>query len=183
MLLILTTQLIAILTLIIAIIYNSILFIKTSRTFKNLPSNGKKRIKTYANRLRYSFIILLVLIFYISIYSRPLSFHEILTIHNQSDITHATLGGNLAINEMQLSQPQLVEIMDLLNSYTYKKTIKEQSYNGFVTFLYVADQNDSNSTYIQIWESGYIIILGSQVYKINTPNKTELYEKISFIIN
>lgn len=138
----------------------------------------KEKIIFYKkNSLLSSGYLILTLIF-IMLYTKPLSFFEIVDINDNKSVDSISIYGNISGPQIKyLNSNDSSKIIYLLSDYKYKRTFAFNNIGGEVEFLVV------NNHFIEIRESGYLRMVDDRVYKIDEKNNHKLYNALKNEIN
>lgn len=161
----------------IILIYNLVCLLSKHYFSSRHTEKGKTRITSYKRNSLFSSISLIAVLMFIMIYTRPVSFAEVLNISNDRQVNSISIYGNTSGSEVKyLDADDSKELFSFLNSYKYKRTFSISNIGGKGEFLGV----DNN--FIEIRESGYLRIPNYTVYKVDLKNSDELYDALKRII-
>ena len=158
-----------------------ILVITSLSVIVNLIHSIKVKDKNYIRG--NVMLIFFILIFSITIftYEPNITFDKIVNIENYKSIDKAIFYNNEDKNSLQekvLSEEEILEAINILNDFTYEKTIHLSNYgkNGKVLVLHY----NNSVIVIEVWEAGYLRIPDRKVFKVQSESKEELFNKIDF---
>jgi len=137
------------------------------------------------NYIRGSVMLIIFIMFFsitILTYEPNITFDKIAGIENYESIDKAVFYNKENKNNLQekvLSKEEIVSLVNAFNNFTYEKTIHISNYgkNSKVLTIY---HHNGRVVVIEVWESGYLRIPDRKVYKIQSENEKELFNKISF---
>ena len=154
--------------------------------FNNSNTNyEKKNIRKYGIQLIKSTIVVTVLMGIAMINFRPISFEQLLKPEKESSVKSIAIYGSLNREQnVEIQEETVHNIVNLLNSYQYRRTFNEMRYGGMGAFLDLqGDNSGSNeSTFMEIWQSGYLRVPNNKTYRIIALNRAELYDRLERLI-
>lgn len=139
---------------------------------------GKARIAFYKKKSLLISISLIFVLTFIILYTKSLSFYEVLKISHDKKIDSISLYGNISgpqIKDLDVGDSN--KIISLLNNYKYKRTFAFENIEGEAEFLII------NNEFIEIKEGGYLRMLNNRVYKVQMKKNQNLYDALKSEVN
>lgn len=159
----------------ILFIYNILCFIYKRYFSKNKTENEKIRIGKYKKKSILIGVFLIILIMFIKIYSRSVSFYEMAKLNKDIELNYISLKGNISgINSFKLNSEDSKNLINFLEEYRYKRTFDFKNIGGKVEFVYI-ESKYYKGIFFEVYESGYIRIPGYAVYRVDLKDKKEFY--------
>lgn len=127
--------------------------------------------------------LLIVIVVVVYFYTLPRSFDKIVSWEEQHSIIEMHAYGNLPNGESEMTIPidKIQEILEVLNSYQYRRCIDENT-GGQGVSLSWATKGYRWAPIMQVWTRGYISIPNYERYKVLNNDDIKLLDRITEII-
>lgn len=161
-------------SLAVLLIYNVIYFINKRFFSKNYTKNEARRREKYKKNSIYIGIILIFLLAFIMIYTRPMSIYQIAKLDKDDDINRVELFGSISGSDTsELNSEDSEKLLELFDKYKYRRTFNFNigGEGERITFEYKGYKYVN----FEVWKGDYVRVPNYKVYKIVSKDNKEFY--------
>lgn len=166
----------------ILLIYNVSYFINKRFFSKNYTKNEERRREEYKKNSIYIGIVLIFLLAFIMIYTRPISIYQVAKLDKDADINRVELFGSLSGEDtLELDSEDSEKLLELFDKYKYRRTFNFNigGEGEFITFEYKGYKYVN----FEVWKGDYIRVPNYKIYKIVSKDNNEFYNDLEEQIN